>query len=86
MDQKECLICGTTYGLERHHIFGGTSNRKNSEKYGLVCYLCADHHRGPSGVHQFRALDLAVKQRAQADFEETHTRDEFVRIFGKSWL
>ena len=40
-----CWLCGKTdYGLnrlERHHIFGG-ANRKKSERYGLIVYLCGE--------------------------------------------
>lgn len=46
MESKRCFLCGATGGadpLDRHHIFPGTANRKKSEKYGLVVYLC--HNR-----------------------------------------
>ena len=85
-DDKRCEVCGDVFNLERHHCFGGTANRKLSEKYGLVVWLCPEHHRGDSGVHKFRPLDLAIKQAAQMKFEEEHTREEFRAIFGKSWL
>lgn len=61
----------------------GTSNRKNAEKYGLKVYLCQRHH---TEVHNDRKLDLVLITMAQKKFEETHTRDEFRAIFGKSWL
>ena len=44
MNDKRCFLCGrndTGDPLERHHIFGG-ANRKKSEKYGLVVYLCGN--------------------------------------------
>lgn len=40
---KRCYLCGTRDNLHEHHIFPG-ANRKNSEKYGLKVYLCANHH------------------------------------------
>lgn len=61
----------------------GTSNRKNSEKYGLKVWLCHNHHHH---VHMNREVDLGLIQQAQILFEETHTREEFRAIFGKSWL
>ena len=85
-DDKRCKVCGDVFNLELHHIFFGSANRKQSEKYGLVCWLCPEHHRGKSGVHQFRELDIALKQAAQMKFEEEHAREEFRAIFGKSWL
>ena len=84
---KECFVCRTVYGLHDHHIFYGTSNRKLSEEYGLKVWLCcADHNFSNSGVHFNKELDIKLKQLAQRKFEETHTREEFMTIFGKSWL
>ena len=86
-NEKCCFVCRTTYNLHDHHIFYGTSNRKQSEKYGLKVWLCgADHNMSNRGVHFNKELDLELKQLAQAKFEETHTRDEFRTAFGKSWL
>ena len=38
------------------------------------------------GIHFNKELDTSVKQMAQEIFEETHTREEFREIFGKSYL
>jgi len=85
-NEKFCYVCGTTYGLEEHHVIGGTANRKQSEKYGLKVWLCPEHHRGNSGVHFNKERDLEIKKLAQETFEREHTREEFRAIFGKSWL
>jgi hypothetical protein len=61
----------------------GVSNRKNSEKHGLKVWLCNTHHHE---VHMNRKIDLMLIQTAQRKFEETHTRKEFMAIFGKNWL
>lgn len=92
--KKECFICRknydieTTRGLHEHHIFEGTSRKKQSEKYGLKVYLCYRHHNMDSdfGIHYQKALDLELKQLAQRKFEETHTREEFIQHFIKSYL
>ena len=84
---KECYVCGTTYNLQDHHIIFGTSNRKNSEKYGLKCWLCQEHHTGSAGVHQNRDLDLHLKKLAQEYFETVYgARNDFREVFGKSYL
>lgn len=74
--------------VERHHIFGGNPNRKNSEKYGFVIPLAPDLH--PNGVHAGKDavdIDLKLKQMAQMYFEEHYgTRKKFREVFGKSWL
>ena len=85
-DDKQCFVCGQYHWLESHHIFFGTANRKLSEKYGLKVWLCHEHHRGNTGVHQDRVLDVAIKKVAQRKFEETHSRLDFINIFGKSYL
>ena len=84
---KECYFCGATYNLHSHHVFFGTGNRKNSEKYGLKVWLCAQHHNlGNECVHNNKTMDLEVKQMAQREFEKTHTRAEFMHIFGRNYL
>lgn len=85
-DDKNCLICGTGV-TEEHHVFFGTANRKMSDKYGLIVYLCPEHHRGQQGVHHNRHFDLMLKREAQLVFEEdVGTRLEFMKAFGRSYL
>lgn len=84
--KKECFICESRKNLESHHIFGGTANKKISEKHGLKAWLCYEHHRGNDGVHLNRMVDLTLKAAGQKKFEEEHTREEFRTEFGKSWL
>lgn len=73
--------------LHEHHVFYGTSNRKNSEKYGLKVYLHPEHHNmSKDSVHFNREYDLLVKREAQKEFEKAHTREEFISIFGKNYL
>ena len=82
-----CLICGSSQGLERHHVFYGSGLRQLSEKYGMVAPLCHRCHRDShAGVHFSRPLDLMLKRLFQERFEEPHTRQEFIAIFGRSWL
>lgn len=96
--EKECYVCANHLvavdhakcsryaGLESHHVFHGTANRKLSEKHGLKVWLCQEHHRGNTGVHNNRVLDLLLQESAQREFEETYSRQEFIKIFGKSYL
>ena len=85
-DRKECLICRTTQNLECHHCIHGTANRKIADREGLWIWLCRMHHTGSLGVHNNRELDLKVIRYAQEKYEETHTREEWRELFGKSWL
>ena len=85
-NQYECLICEQTFGLHKHHIFGG-SNRKWSEEDGLWVYLCPKHHNmSDEGVHFDKDIDLKLKKLGQRTYEKTHTRGEFMARYGKNWL
>lgn len=86
MDRK-CYICGATENLHRHHVFFGTANRKNSEKYGMVVDLCCPHHNGSNySVHLNHELDVWLKREFQRKFEEEYSREEFMRVFGRNFL
>lgn len=87
-DEKVCFLTGSTVGLQRHHIFGAF-NRDNSEKYGLWVWLRWDRHINASPhrtPHNDATIDLMLKRAAQQKFEETHSREEFMDIFGRNWL
>lgn len=82
---KECFICGNTYGLHSHHIFPG-SDRKAAERYGLKVWLCYHHH---TQVHAFPndGIDKNLKQMGQTYYESHYgSREDFRRDFRKSYL
>lgn len=84
--KQVCYLCGRLVYLERHHLFFG-ANRKPSENYGLWVWLCPDCHRtGKQAVHKDYETNLRLKQAGQQAFERTHTREEFMRIFGRNYL
>ena len=91
-DREHCFLCGMNASLEAldcHHVYGG-SNRKKSEKYGLKVYI---HHNkchifGPDSVHKNAKVNNAVKSVVQKRAMEYYgwSVDDFIRIFGKSYL
>ena len=97
--EGECFLCARLEmfprrhaHLEAHHIFYGC-NHSQSDKYGFLINLCAHHHRGDEmgdkdAVHSENKNDYGeyIKRWAQAEYEKTHTREEFMEIFGRSWL
>lgn len=87
-NEKECLICKTTKNLHRHHIYAGLGQRDLSEKHGCWVYLCANHHNASKwGVHNYKPLDINLKRRCQIAWEEKNgDRDEFIKVFGRSYL
>lgn len=85
--EKRCFICDSCGYVESHHIFHGTANRKLSERHGLKVYLCYLHHRDSvTGVHFNRELDLSLKRIGQKAYEKQHSREEFIKEFGKNYL
>ena len=84
---RECYVCGTSYNLHTHHIFEGSYRRKASENNGFKVYLCARHHNmSNEGVHFNKDLELMLKRDCQRKYEETHTRDEFIKLIGRNYL
>lgn len=85
--EKKCYICSSMKMLENHHIFL-SSNRDNSEKYGLKVYLCYEHHRAPkTGVHHNKMLMDYLHKEGQKAFEKVHgTNDDFRKIFFINYL
>ena len=79
-------MTGREYGLHKHHIFGGAW-RDISEREGFWVYLYWSLHTGNmKAVHNNFAFDKALKQECQAKYEETHTREEFIKLIGRSFL
>ena len=37
-------------------------------------------------VHNDREMDLILKRRYQEEYEKNHTREEFIKLIGKSYL
>lgn len=93
MTSGYCALCGKPGTgldpLDKHHIFGG-SNRRNSERYGLVVplhhYEC--HIFGEKAAHNCReSMDkLHVMGQRMAMEQQGWTKEEFRRIFGRSYL
>ncbi len=87
-DLGKCFVTGSTT-VALHHVFG-KFNRRRSELYGYVVPLAPLWHNiGNNSVHMRPndGLDLFLKRYCQVDFEKKHgTRDEFIRLFGKSYL
>lgn len=83
---KECYICGSTYQLEEHHVFGGC-RRQTSEKYGLKVYLCRTHHQDPKIGVTYNAENMRkLQQEGQRAFERAHPDKNFLAVFGKNYL
>lgn len=83
-DEPRCFFCGSTRDLQTHHCIHGTANRKLADKYGLTVILCRRHHEM---VHMDVGMDIALKMEAQRAWEKQYgSRDDFMRVFGRSYL
>ncbi len=85
---KKCCICGSEIGVETHHVYHGTANRKVSEQNNFKVDLCYEHHRGTNGVHGKNGakLSLQLKKMMQAEYEKDHSREEFIALIGRNYL
>lgn len=64
--------------FDLHEVYGG-SNRVRSIKYGLVVPLCRTCHSNEDIINKLRI-------QLQKEYEKEHTRDEFIKITGKSYI
>jgi len=92
MIEKQCWLCGRNGAcdpLDRHHVFPGM-NRKNSEKYDAVVYLCHNscHIFGNNAVHRNRENRDKLMDYMQRKLmrENSWTVQDFINIFGKNFL
>lgn len=89
-DLENCYLCKKQYRLTRreciHHIYGGPL-RKISERNGFTVPLCHKcHNMSDKAVHFNKKLDLELKKTCQRIFEETHSRQEFMKLIGRNYL
>lgn len=87
--EKKCFYCGTIYGLECHHVFGGNPNRKRSEEDGLKVWLCHQHHNEPpDGVHFNKYRMAWLHDYAQRKAMEYYgwSVNDFIQRYGKNYL
>lgn len=80
-DLEHCIICGKKKE-HLHEVYSG-AYRIRSIKEHMVLPLCSFHHRQ---IHEDMTLNLYWKRSCQKLFEESHSRDEFITIFGRSYL
>lgn len=64
--------------LDPHEVFGG-SNRQRSIKYRFVKMICPECHKDEQIIQQLR-------KDVQKEYEKEHTREDFIKIIGKSYL
>ena len=80
-----CFICGRCADVHRHHLIGGTANRRISDRYGLIVNLCLECHE-----QAHRDAELADKLHRYAERkwldENGGTIEDFIQLFGRNYL
>lgn len=81
-DLDHCYICRfqgkKVLRDDLHEVYGG-ANRKRSILNGLVVPLCRKHHQNEEILNE-------LKVATQRMYEVNHTRDEFIKLIGKSYI
>ena len=84
-DKEECYLCKCTVGLETHHVWHGTANRRLAEEDGLTVPLCQTCHRR---VHDQGINDKFLMRAGERAWIE-HTGQsvvEFIKRYGRNYL
>lgn len=82
-EKNKCMFCHSTYKLTWHEIYAG-KNRQNSMKYDFCLRMCLKCHQKSQEDTIFN--DFWHKM-GQEYFEfNLGSREDFIRIFGRSYL
>lgn len=78
----KCYICKKAKKEDLHEIFRGR-NRQISMKYGLVIPVCRKCH---DTIPKSKTLTKKLHEVGQKAFEKEYKSENFIQIFGKSYL
>ncbi len=82
----KCFFCGRPAECI-HEVYFGSANRQISIENGFCVGLCHAHHNTTgTSVHFNKEMDLELKRVYQKEYEKNHTREEFIKLIGKSYL
>jgi hypothetical protein len=74
-----CWVCGTPVNLECHHVVpkGYSRIRNGRGVWRNLRFLCSEHHRGKTGVHQNRELMEELQQLHEGMYGKYFYMDRF---------
>lgn len=81
-DLTKCCNCGSKTGIEKNEVFSG-SYRQTSIKLGMVCPFCKNCHKQ---FHNDLMFNLFYKVMFEKEYLKTHTKEEFIKIFGQDYI
>lgn len=76
----ECFICHSTMNLDLHHCIHGSGRKPLADEDGLFVALCRLHH---TRLHDFGEYDGELKALAQRTYVKEHSREEFLKRYGR---
>lgn len=80
--QMSRLIDGVVQDCKAYGI-----ETKSDAENGFCVGLChKEHNMSNNSVHYNRDMDLELKRVYQKEYEKNHTREEFIKLIGKSYL
>lgn len=83
--ERKCWFCGSDRFLEVHHAFSGCFRDKATED-GLFVLVCRECHSKLHFSAEGRAMSDKLRAEAQRKYEEGHSREEFMRRYGRNWI
>lgn len=81
-DLTKCCNCGSKTGIQKNEVFEG-SYRQVSIKLGMVCPFCWKCH---NLFHNDIMFNLFYKVMFEKEYLKTHTKEEFIKIFGQDYI
>ena len=73
---KECIVCNRP-DAEGHHIVFRKQQQEMIECPLNKIYLCYEHHKGNSGPHLNREIDLKYKRELQEKLQELFDKEYY---------
>ena len=83
-DEQYCFMCGES-PCDFHHLLNKTE-KKFSECAGAWVWLCRGHHRWIHDTAEGQKKWREWKSRAQAEYEKTHSHDEWMNGSHRNYL
>ena len=80
-DLENCIFCKRPAD-DTHHVFEGR-NKQASDKWNIVVPVCRYCHER---IHHDINVNLALKKKAQTEFEKQYGHDTFMSVIGKNYL
>lgn len=83
-EEARCYVCGKS-NCDFHHLLSKTEKRF-AEHIGAWVWLCRSHHSCIHDTSAGQKMWKRWKAQAQAEYEKTHTREEWMKGAHRNYL